>query len=65
MLDPAEIDVGVTSDDAPVDVLRAEFLQVLDIMSPVASLVGASVYDVQLGRSLLARDDDAVRGFAG
>ena len=65
VLDAAEVDVGVTSDEASVDVLRAEFMRVLDIMSRVASLVGAPVYDVQLGRALRARDDEAVRGFAG
>ena len=65
LLDPAEIDVGVTSDDAPVDVLRREFLAVLDIVARVGSLVRAPVYDVQLGRALLPRDEDAVRDFAG
>ena len=65
LLDPAEVDVGVTSDEAPVDVLRREFLEVLDIVSRVASLVRAPVFDVQLGRALRPRDEEAVRDFAG
>ena len=65
LLDPAEIDVGVTSDEAPVDVLRREFLEVLDIVARVGSLVRAPVFDVQLGRALRPRDEDAVRDFAG
>jgi hypothetical protein len=65
LLDPAEVDVGVTSDDAPVDVLRREFLVVLDIVARVGSLVRAPVYDVQLGRALRPRDEDAVKDFAG
>ena len=65
VLDPAEVDVGVTSDDAPADVLRREFRDVLDIASRVASLAGSSVYDVQLGRALGADDEEAVRDFAG
>jgi hypothetical protein len=65
LLDPAEVDVGVTSDEAPVDVLRREFLEVLDIVARVGSLVRAPVYDVQLGRALRANDEDAVRDFAG
>lgn len=65
LLDPREIDVGVTSDDAPTDVLRREFREVLDIVSRVASVVGAPVYDVQLARALRPGDEDAVRDFAG
>jgi hypothetical protein len=65
LLDRAEVDVGVTSDEAPVDVLRREFLVVLDIVARVGSLVRAPVYDVQLGRALRPRDEDAVKDFAG
>ena len=65
LLDPAEIDVGVTSDDAPPATLRREFLAVLDLASRVAALVGAPVEDVQLGRALRPGDEDAVRDFAG
>jgi len=65
LLDPTEIDVGVTSDEAPVDVLRAEFHQVLDIAMRVASVVGAPVHDAQLGRVLQPRDEEATRDFAG
>ena len=65
LLDPAEIDVGVTSDEASVDVLRVEFSVLLDIVWRVASRVGAAVYDVQLGRPLRPGDEDAVRDFAG
>lgn len=65
LLDPGEIDVGVTSDEAPVDVLRREFLGVLDIVARVGSLVRAPVYDVQLGRALRTGDEEAVKDFAG
>jgi hypothetical protein len=65
LLDPGEVDVGVTSGEAPVDVLRREFLQVLDIVMRVGSLVRAPVYDVQLARALRADDEEAVRDFAG
>jgi hypothetical protein len=46
-------------------VLRREFLVVLDIVARVGSLVRAPVYDVQLGRALRPRDEDAVKDFAG
>ena len=65
LLDPREIGIGVTSDDAPTDVLRGEFREVLDIASRVASLAQASLYDVQLGRALGPRDEEAVKDFAG
>lgn len=65
VLDPAEVDVGVTSDEAPAEVLRREFREVLDIAGRVASLVQAPVYDVQLGRALRPRDEEAVKNFAG
>ena len=65
LLHPAEVDVGVTSDDARVDVLRREFIEVLDIVSRVASIVRAPVYDGQLGRVLRPRDEEAIKNFAG
>jgi hypothetical protein len=65
LLDPGEVDVGVTSEEAPAEVLRNEFRAVLDIASRVASLVGAPVYDVQLGRALRPGDEEAVKDFAG
>lgn len=65
VLDPTEIDVGITSGEAPTDLLRREFREVLELVSRVASLVQAPVYDVQLGRALLPRDEEAVKDFAG
>lgn len=65
VLDPTEIDIGVTSDDAPPATLRREFLAVLDLASRIARLVGAEVEDVQLSRALRPGDAEAVRGFAG
>lgn len=55
LLDPAEIDVGLTSGEASVDVLRREFLQVLDIVMRVASVVG---------RRSMTRSSDARCGHA-
>lgn len=65
VLDPDEVDVGVTSGDAPPAILRREFLSVLELASRVAALVGAPVEDVQLGRALRPGDEEAVQGFAG
>ena len=65
LVDPGEVGIGVTSDDAPTDVLRREFREVLDIAMRIASLVQASVYDVQLGRALRDDDEEAVKDFAG
>lgn len=65
LIDPAEVDVGVTSDEAPALVVRREFLQVLDIVARVGALVRAPVYDVQLGRALRPGDEEAVKDFAG
>jgi hypothetical protein len=65
VLDPDEIDVGVTSGDASPAVLRREFLAVLELAARVAALVGTPLEDVQLGRALRPADEDAVRSFAG
>lgn len=65
VLDQTEIGVGVTSGEAPTEDLRREFRALLDVVSRVAALVGAPVYDVQLGRTLARDDDEAVRDFAG
>ena len=65
VLDADEIDVGLTSDDAAPEILRREFLSVLELASRVAAMVGAPVEDVQLGRALRPADEDAVRSFAG
>lgn len=65
VLDQMEIGVGVTSAEAPTADLRREFRALLGVVSRVATLVGAPVYDVQLGRALAPDDDEAVRDFAG
>ncbi len=65
VLDQTEIGVGVTSAEAAPADLRREFSALLDVVSRVAALVGAPVYDVQLGRTLAPDDDEAVRDFAG
>ena len=65
LIDHAEVDVGMTSDEAPAPVLRREFLQVLDMVARVGALVRAPVYDVQLGRALRPGDEEALKDFAG